>query len=232
MRINVMILSVCVVFLTHGVRAESLHALSEIEQAAYVYALNDAQASYDNPQVVVEALDKRLRLQQCDKPLNAFANSTANSIGNRTIGIRCQSPTEWTVYVPVRVKVMKQVVVAARPLAANRTLTAADIRLQAMDIGDLRQGYLAAKAQVVGQQLKYPVAVGTVLPPRGLKLQKVVRRGDQITLVASAGMMEVRMSGTAMEDASVGDKVKVKNSSSKRVVEGIVDAPGIVKVTM
>lgn len=227
-----MIMGLSAVFLTPALHAESLHSLSEIEQAAYVYALNDAQASYDSPQVVVEPLDKRLRLQHCGSALTTFSNSAVNTVGNRTIGVKCQAPTAWTVYVPVQVKVMKHVVVAARPLPANRTLAATDVRLQLMDIGDMRQGYMAEKAQVVGQQLKYPIAVGTVLPPRGLKLQTVVRRGDQITLVASAGLMEVRMSGTAMEDASVGQKVKVKNSSSKRVVEGIVHAPGLVKVTM
>lgn len=232
MRLLKNIVLVCVAFLTPWVQAAELQSLASIEHAAYVHALNDAQASYSNPQVVVEPLDKRLRLKDCQQPLNTFSNSSANSVGNRTIGIKCQSPTEWTVYVPVRVKVMKQVVVAAKPLAANRNLTKNDVRLQSMDIADLRQGYLDSPQKVVGQQLKYPLAVGRVIPARSLKLEKVVRRGEQIILVAQAGSMEVRMNGTALDDASVGDKVKVKNSSSERVVEGIVHAPGIVKVTM
>lgn len=232
MRLFKIILIFCVVFLTPPLQAASLHPLSSIEQAAYVHALNDAQASYSHPRVMVEPLDKRLRLKQCDQPLKTFSNSSANSVGNRTIGIKCQSPTEWTVYVPVRVKIMKQVVVAARPLAANRNLTESDVRLQTRDIADLRQGYLDSKQKVVGQQLKYPLAVGRIIPSRSLKMEKVVRRGDQISLVATAGTMEVRMNGTALDDASVGEKVKVKNSSSERVVEGIVHGPGIVKVTM
>ncbi len=221
-----------VVFLTPAVQAQPLHDLSDIEHTAYMYALNEALASYNSPQVVVDSLDNRLRLQQCGTALNAFSNTTSNTLGSRTIGVKCQSPTEWTVYVPVKIKVLKHVVVAARPLAANQTLTAQDLRLELMDVSDLRQGFLPEREQVVGQQLKYPIAVGMVVPPRGLKLEKVVRRGEQIILVASAGTMEVRMNGTAMEDASVGDKIKVKNSSSQRVVEGIVQAAGIVKVTM
>lgn len=232
MNIASILFSVSVVFLTPWAYAENLHSLPMIEQAAYVHALNDAQTSYSNPQVVVDALDKRLRLQQCDKPLHTFSNSSSNSVGSRTIGVRCQAPSEWTVYVPVKVKVMKQVVVSARPLAANQTLTQHDIRLEMMDIAELRQGYLASTKAVVGQQLKYPLAVGMVVPSRGLKLEKVVRRGEQIILVAATGSMEVRMNGTALEDAGVGEKVKVKNSSSQRVVEGIVHSPGIVKVTM
>lgn len=221
-----------VVFLTPSIQAQPLQSLSSIEQAAYVHALNDAQASFNQPQVVVDSLDNRLRLQHCDKPLYSFSNSLSNSVGNRTIGVKCQGSVEWTVYVPVKVKVIKSVVVTARALPANQTLTTQDVKLEAIDIAELRQGYQQSLDQVVGQQLKYPLAVGMVIPSRSLKQEKVVRRGEQITLVASAGTMEVRMSGTALDDASVGDKVKVKNSSSQRVVEGIVHGPGIVKVTM
>ena len=40
------------------------------------------------------------------------------------------------------------------------------------------------------------------------------------------------MQGTAMADAGIGDRVRVRNLSSDRVVEGVVDSPGVVRVTM
>lgn len=221
-----------VVLLTPTVNAESLQPLAGIEQTAYVFAMNDAQAYYDNPQVIVDAMDKRLRLQACSGNLDAFSTSSANTVGNRTIGIRCSAPTEWTVYVSVKVKVMRPVVVAAKALAANQTLKASDVKIVLQDISELRQGFLLSTDKVLGQQLKYPVAVGTALTSRSLKQQKVVQRGEQVILVAQAGTMEVRMNGMAMEDAILGDKIRVKNSSSNRVVEGVVQAPGIVQVTM
>ena len=103
-----------------------------------------------------------------------------------------------------------------------------------MDIADLRQGYMEFKSsRLSDSNSSIPVGGSGDCPTRRLKLERVVRRGDQIVLLAaSAGTMEVRMNGTALDDASVGEKVKVKNSSSQRVVEGIVQAPGIVKVTM
>ena len=51
-------------------------------------------------------------------------------------------------------------------------------------------------------------------------------------MVAEVGKMEVKMNGMALSDASLGQRIRVKNSSSKRVVEGVVDAPGIVRVNM
>jgi len=212
--------------------ADGLHALDNIEQVAYEYALAMAQERFDSPQIAMGTLDSRLRLQACDTDLNAFSKLVGTGMGNQTIGIKCISPVAWTVYVPVKVKVLQAVVVAVRSLAANQIIRASDVKLQQRDIGSLRQGYINNTRMIVGQELKYPVSLGTVIKPQSVQAQKLVRRGEHIMLVASVGKMEVRMSGTALSDASLGQRVRVKNSSSKRVVEGIVDAPGIVKVTM
>jgi len=212
--------------------ADTLHALDRIEQVAYEYALKQAQASYDNPQIAMDALDNRLRLQACDSVLDVFSTKGIVGLGNQTIGVKCNSPVAWTVYVPVKVKVMKSVVVANRPLSSNQLITQGDIKLQKLDIGGLQQGYLNNPQLVIGQQLKYSVAMGTVIKPNSLQAQKVIHRGEQIMLVAMAGQMEVRMSGTALDDATLGERIKVKNSTSKRIVEGVVDGPGIVKVSL
>ena len=84
----------------------------------------------------------------------------------------------------------------------------------------------------IGQELKYAITRGAAIKPRSLVDKKVVHRGEQIVLVATAGNMEVRMAGQALADATKGQRVRVKNLSSKRIVEGIVDAPGIVRIMM
>lgn len=238
MKLNWMQLSLLLsVVLTVNVYADTdntmLQPLGSIEQTAYEFALEQAQArNYDNPQITVESLDSRLRLQACDSKLKAFTNNSNTAIGSQTIGVQCHSPIPWTVYVPSKVKVLKTVVVAARPLAAKQLIRQSDVKLQQIDIGSLRQGYLKNTHDVIGQKLKYPIAMGAVVNPNGVRPQKIVHRGEQILLVAIAGNMEVRMNGTALSDAGKGQRIRVKNSSSKRVVEGVVEAPGIVKVTM
>jgi flagella basal body P-ring formation protein FlgA len=223
---------VCGIFMSFSLTADTLHALDRIEQVAYEYALKQAQASYDNPQIAMASLDDRLRLRACEGALDVFSSNGVVGLGNQTIGVKCNSPVAWTVYVPVEVKVMKSVVVASRPLSSNQLITQDDIKLLQWDIGSLQHGYLNSTQLVIGQQLKYPVSMGSVIKPNSLQAQKIVHRGDQIMLVAMAGQMEVRMSGTALDDATLGERVKVKNSTSKRIVEGVVDAPGIVKVSL
>jgi len=218
--------------LTFNVQGDTLHAINSIEQVAYEYALSKAQENYDNPQIVMGKLDSRLRLQQCNASLSVFSNVVNSGLGNQTVGVKCDSPVAWTVYVPVQVKVFKPVVVSIRALDANKIITASDVKMRMWDMGSLRQGYIKNINQVLGQQLKYPLAMGMVIKPTQVRPQKIVHRGATITLLAMAGSMEVRMNGTAMSDASLGQRVRVKNTSSKRIVEGVVDAPGIVKVAM
>lgn len=212
--------------------SNELQSLDAIEHTAYAYSLAEAQAQYDNPQIIVEPLDSRLRLQKCEQALNAFSNSDNVGLGSQTIGITCDLPVAWTVYVPVKIKVFKPIVVAARGLDAKQIVTADDVRLEQQDIAKMRRGYIENVDSVIGQQLKYPVAVGSVINPNSLLQQKVVHRGEQIMLVATVGKMEVRMAGTALADGEQGERVRVKNVSSHRVVEGVVDGPGIVRVTM
>jgi len=235
MRINIKsILLSLVLSLTLVVNgwAQSLQSLDSIEQTAYVYAMEQAQADYDLPQIVVGGLDSRLRLQQCDSTLEAFTQRDRIGLGNQTVGVKCSGSVPWSVYVPVTVKLFKPVVVTTKALAARHIITTADVSLKRVDVGAFKRGYLSDMSLVIGQQLKYPLSTGALLNRNNVKPEKIVRRGDLITLIAEAGSMSVRMNGTALSDASLGQRIKVKNSSSKRVVEGIVDAPGVVRVSL
>jgi len=225
-----LILMLCLIAFGNA-QSDTLHPLNEIEQVAYEYALSAAQTRYDSPRVVMGKLDPRLRLQECEQSLNVF-DSDNRTIGNKTIGVTCDLPTAWTVYIPVEIKVFKSVVVAKKTIAANKIISKEDLQSSQMDISSLRHGYTQNIHELIGQQLKYSVAIGSVIKPTHVRPQKIVKRGEYITLVAKTGSMEVKMNGTALSDASVGQRIRVKNNSSKRIVEGIVDSPGVVKVML
>lgn len=209
-----------------------IQATHGIEQVAYEYAIMKAQERFDNPQVEMSKLDSRLRLQSCDKPLTAFGKIVNTGMGNQTVGVKCLSPVSWTVYVSVKVKVFQNVVVTTKALPTHHILTMNDVKMQPMDLGSLRQGYLEHIDQIIGQELKYTISLGSVIKPQNIRAQKIVHRGEKIVLVAAIGNMRVRMNGTALSNASLGERVRVKNSSSKRVVEGVVEAAGVVKIIM
>jgi flagella basal body P-ring formation protein FlgA len=53
-----------------------------------------------------------------------------------------------------------------------------------------------------------------------------------VTLVGRNGSFEVRAQGKALADAGAGERVRVENLSSRRVVEGQVRADGSVLVAV
>jgi len=61
-------------------------------------------------------------------------------------------------------------------------------------------------------------------PPR------LVRRGDSVALLARSNGVEVRMPGRALGDAGAGERVSVRNPSSRRTIQGLVLADGEVLV--
>ena len=64
------------------------------------------------------------------------------------------------------------------------------------------------------------VDFGCVAPAVVFKRPIIVRRGDRVTLLAKSNAFEVRMEGEALMDASLGDRIRVKNLRSMRIIEG------------
>ena len=69
-----------------------------------------------------------------------------------------------------------------------------------------------------------------MLRPSDLSVAAAVRRGQPVALVAGGAGFEVRMAGRALADAAAGETVRVENLSSRRVLSGVVAAPGEVRV--
>src|ERR687897_3370687 len=85
-------------------------------------------------------------------------------------------------------------------------------------------------ASLQGHRLKRSLPAGTALTVEMLVPDLVVRRGQQVTLIAASGPVEIRAQGHALTEGAVADRVRVQNTSSLKVVEGVVDSDGAVRV--
>jgi flagella basal body P-ring formation protein FlgA len=80
--------------------------------------------------------------------------------------------------------------------------------------------------------LRRPLAAGAVLTPAMLTDVPLVTRGQQVTLEVGADTMNIRMAGEALDEAALGQRVRVRNLSSERVVEGVVRSAQVVEVLL
>ena len=175
-------------------------------------------------------LDARLRLSRCTVPLEAFVRRGTKVASRTIVGVRCSGTKPWKVYVPVDVVVTEAVLVAKRTLPKGHILTAADVVTELRDISLLRGGYLADIEALALQRLKRQVDAGSIIAPSMLVADKLVRRGQMVTLIVKTDQMYIRMAGRALSDGALNQRIRVENSNSQRVVEGIVRSPEYVEV--
>lgn len=212
--------------------APALQSLQSIRAAAKAFLMKQAGGTGARVDVRVNQLDPRLRLAACGKPLAAFLPPGGQRAGNTAVGVRCSGPRPWSIYVPARVRVVQQVVVAVQPVPRGTVLTAADVRLEARDTSTLSSGYFQDDSEVLGKVVTNALATGSVLTPQIVKAPMVVRRGERVTLLAQTAGIEVRMAGKALADGALGQRIQVRSLPSKRIVEGVVGRDGVVSVDL
>jgi flagella basal body P-ring formation protein FlgA len=96
----------------------------------------------------------------------------------------------------------------------------------------LAYGYFTNTKDAIGKITKRSFQPNELINPALLEAPKLVRRGERVTVVAEIDGIEVRMKGKALTDGASGDRVRVKNVSSKKIVEGTVIGANMVKVTI
>jgi flagella basal body P-ring formation protein FlgA len=203
--------------------------LASVQTAAEEFiraGLTDSAKHY----VTAARLDSRLRLQACDKPLQAFAPSAISSAGKATVGVRCDGANAWTLFVPVSVEVEVPVLVLRRALARRSPVAASDVEPQMRRLPGSAANFITDVASLRGHRLKRAMPEGAPLTIDALAPDVLVRRGQQVTLLASVGTVEIRAQGQALNDAGASDRVRVQNVTSLKVVEGVVESANTVRV--
>jgi flagella basal body P-ring formation protein FlgA len=210
--------------------AEEIQDLAGIKLAVESFVAAQAPTLHGERTIEVGRLDPRLRLSPCDGALSAFFPPGAQRGSNRTVGVSCPGPKPWTIYLSVRIRYFGTVLVAARALRRGTVLQASELALEERDLQTGPFGYLSDVQDALGKRVTRPVAAGAPISEAYLEAPPVVARGQQVLLVAETPYMRVRMTGIAMEDGAAGDRIRVRNKSSQRVVEGRVEPGGLVRV--
>jgi flagella basal body P-ring formation protein FlgA len=123
-----------------------------------------------------------------------------------------------------------KVLVAARNLRRDELIMPGDAVLSELLLTDLGGNYLSDSRGLTGICAARSVRAGEPLRANMLKKQKLVRRGQPVTLVAVSGAVRVTARGIAKGDGGLHDVVVVDRGRKRRPVTGRVVGNGIVKV--
>jgi flagella basal body P-ring formation protein FlgA len=214
----VLCLSLC---LPWAALASDWQQLDSIEQAAERHVNASHKVATGSRRVRATPLDDRLKLKQCPQALHTEQRRGKTNGRHVMVRVSCSGPTPWKVYVAVDVIVSGNVFVARRSLPRGHLLSRDDLGHEMRDISRLSGGYILETTEITGQILKRPVLAGSIITPSVLEAETVIRRGQSVTLQVNTGDISIRMAGKAMADGALNQRIKVENSVSRRIVEGL-----------
>ena len=95
---------------------------------------------------------------------------------------------------------------------------------------DMGGPYVERRDLIVGKAARLTLLPGHAIPLSGISNRKLVATGAEVTLIYSEDGLTIVTTGSALQDGSVGDHVRVRNAESGVTVSGAVQADGSVKV--
>lgn len=179
--------------------------------------------------ITAEPLDARLRLPACAQPPE-LSLPPGQRIGARTtVMAACNAPSPWRLLLPVRITAQARALVARQAITPGTVLRPELFDVSWRDVATLSQGHVAPQ-ELHGQESRLLIAGGSILTRALVKPATVVRRGQQVLLRVSNATLSISMAGEALSDGGLGERIKVRNLSSQKVLEGEVGGDGSVSV--
>jgi flagellar basal body P-ring formation protein FlgA len=196
--------------------------LAQLEQAPMARGANRVE-------VVAGALDSRLSLGACAHPVEITADLSRE---NRRVNARvsCGAPSPWALYVPAELRVYRDVLVTARAMQRGESFGSNDVMLEERDVLAGSGTALTRLEEAIGLNARRAINANTVLSAALVESPVLVRRGDSISVSARSGGVSVQTSAVALADGRSGERIRVRNLRSDRVIDVRVTGPATAEV--
>lgn len=165
----------------------------------------------------------------CSEALEVIAAKQLRP-GDNSIEVSCMLRRGWSLMLNADIEVWRDVVVLRDHISRGERISATSLVLQQRNIADLQRGYFTSFDQVTRTVSKRSLRAGSAINPSMVDLPILIKRGQAITLRADRAGFSVDMKGQALKKGRQGDKIKVKNSSSGKVLYGTIITPDLVLV--
>ena len=173
-------------------------------------------------------VDARTNLPQCAAP-EAFMPNGSRLWGKTTVGVRCTTPSPWTIYVAATVRVIGEYMTTAAPLVQGHLVGPNDLTKARGDLTMLPPGIITDAGQAVGKTIAISLPSGAPLRSDSLRVQPAVQQGQSVRVITSGPGFQVSTEARALNNAAEGQVVQARTASGQ-VVSGIAKAGGVVEV--
>ncbi|MEM5494514.1 flagellar basal body P-ring formation chaperone FlgA [Hoeflea sp. AS16] len=121
-------------------------------------------------------------------------------------------------------------VVPERTIYPGEELAAELLREVEVTNPNLRGGYAEVTSEVVGKVTTRTLLPGRTIPVAALRDSWAVVRGKPVQLIFSGTGLTITATGTPLQNAAIGDFIRVRNIESGVIISGTVMQNGSVRV--
>lgn len=168
-----------------------------------------------------------LRLPAGKIDLKVMASRDCKFLGSVPLSVSIFSNGELykKVWVTAVIAVSSQVVMVTKPLGRHQPIGAEDVELVTVDLAKVPSQAIKKMAAAVGMRTKRRIFPKTILRRDYVEAPYVVQRGDLVQMVVSTASLNLTAQGITKERGRRGERIRVANIDSKRVVYAtVVDA--------
>uniref|UniRef100_A4XNR3 Flagella basal body P-ring formation protein FlgA n=1 Tax=Ectopseudomonas mendocina (strain ymp) TaxID=399739 RepID=A4XNR3_ECTM1 len=180
----------------------------------------------------ITLLSSAEQLPACSQALElTVASDDPSPLARQRLQLRCADAPGWTRVALVQASVFVAAVHAARVIERGQTIAAEQVQLQEVNVGRSSRGFYSSLDEVVGQGAKRRIRAGALIAPSLLSAPLLVRRGQQVTIVANQDGISASATGEALGNGREGEVIRVRNLGSQKVIEAQVVEEGVVTST-
>jgi len=214
--------------------SESLYQEHQgIKKQAHDFVISNLDQTANQYSVRVSDIDYRLKLSKCRDSLTINATRTPLVPGKNTLSIRCPTiATPWRIFTTVNIRLFDRALVAKKPLKRGQLVKEEDVDIQQIEVKNSHFSYLLdhERGLVINHVLKRNLNRGDLFKRLHLKKQTLINKGDRVTIVVKQPGFQISMEGIALNEGGVGEKIKLKNIKTKKIIQGIVVNKQLVQV--
>lgn len=127
-----------------------------------------------------------------------------------------------TLRVSSKIELNQEVLHTVRAMKRDEVITEADLQSVRTNIASRPDRYLLHRDQVVGKRLLCGVGANQPLTPRDLEQPSLINRGDPVTILYQQDGIRLSTRGEAKEKGGAGERIRIRNLDSKKIILGQV----------
>lgn len=201
-------------------QTEAVVAPADVNAALKAFIMRHAPWNPDQLKITRLTFDQELTVPPGKRELRITAPKHTDWLGPVPfrVDILVDGREAEKVTAPATIEVWSDVVMAVKPLGKHQPIEADDIVVKKMNLARVPANVIVRTDQVLGLRARHKIAANCLLRSDQIESPPVIMRGDVVQMVAESSALKVAAKGMAKESGAMGERIRVMNLRSKKII--------------